>query len=245
MEKKQFKQITEFLKDREEDKYYLKYSKLQIDSKLEGVIIKQLNSYYWKKHFDIGYYKHQHKEGGTLSDFIRNIVIHIGGAKIFNEKVEVFANYIKGICKEFSKDDIKRHTYYRMFYKNYIGFLFEDLLLEFLRSEGFEIIQNEELDNKYKIDLLLKHKGYEGAIGIQCKNISYLNVKKSIRDNHTAQHNKAIEEEVCNEVIFVLYGKDFNIFSECGVATNEGKLVEIIKNKLNFGNKKILNVGRQ
>ena len=113
-------------------------------------------------------------------------------------------------------------------------------VVEFLQNEEFEIIQSKELDNKYKIDLLLKHKDYDSLIGIQCKNLSYLKVKKSIKDNHIAQHKKAIENEICNEVIFLLYDSDFNIFVNYGIPIKERKLVEFIKNKFENGNKKIL-----
>ena len=86
----------------------------------------------------------------------------------------------------------------------------------------------------------MKHKDYDSLIGIQCKNLSYLKVKKSIKDNHIAQHKKAIENEICNEVIFLLYDSDFNIFVNYGIPIKERKLVEFIKNKFENGNKKIL-----
>ena len=86
----------------------------------------------------------------------------------------------------------------------------------------------------------MKHKDYDSLIGIQCKNLSYLKVKKSIKDNHTAQHQKAIENEICNEVIFLLYDSNFNMFVNYGIPIEERKLVKFIKNKFENGNKKIL-----
>lgn len=240
MENKEFKQITEYLKDREEDKYYKKYSNIKIDGDLKKIVTKELNSKHWKDKFNIGYYKEHYAEGITLSEFINNILKYTG-VKLYKQILNELVEYIKAIYKiSFSDSEIKEAIYYRMFYKNYIGFLFEDLLVEFLQNEGFEIIQSKELDNKYKIDILLKHQDYEGAIGIQCKNQSYLNVKKSIKANHTAQHQKAIDDGICNEVIFLLYGSDFNIFINYGIPIKERKLVEIIKNKFKNGNKKIL-----
>lgn len=240
------KKLTDFLSYRKEDKLYRKYSKLLINKQLEGIIKKELNTKVWKDNFDIGYYKDNYAKGSTLSDFVTNVMKYIGtgdikeGIKLYNQRLDSFTKYINTMYKDFSEGDIKRHTYYRMFYMNYIGFMFEELLTELLESEGFEVIQSKELDNKYKIDILLKHQDYEGAIGIQCKNQSYLKVKKSIKDNHTAQHNKAIEDGICNEVIFLLYGSDFNMFVNYGIPIKERKLVEFIKNKFKNGNKKIL-----
>lgn len=245
MKNKEFKPIKEYLKHREGDKYYKKYSNIKIDSELKSIVTKELNSNYWRNKFNIGYYKDYYLEGITLSQFINNILKYVG-LEHYKQTLNELVKYIKAMYNiSFSDSEIKEVIYYRMFYKYYVGFLFEDLLIEFLQNEGFEIIQSKELDNKYKIDLLLKHKDYDSLIGIQCKNLSYLKVKKSIKDNHTAQHNKAIEDEICNEVIFLLYGSDFNIFVNYGIPIKEGKLVEFIKNKFKNGNKKILKVGKQ
>ena len=70
--------------------------------------------------------------------------------------------------------------------------------------------------------------------------IGFCFLKKSIKDNHTAQHQKAIENEICNEVIFLLYDSNFNMFVNYGIPIEEGKLVKFIKNKFENGNKKIL-----
>ena len=240
MKSKEFKQIKEFLKHREEDKYYKKYSNIKIDSDLKSIVTKELNSKHWKDKFNIGYYKDYYLEGITLSKFINNILKKVD-VKLYKQTLNELVKYIKAMYNiSFSDSEIKEVIYYRMFYKYYVGFLFEDLLVEFLQNEEFEIIQSKELDNKYKIDLLLKHKDYEGAIGIQCKNLSYLKVKKSIKDNHTAQHNKAIENEICNEVIFLLYDSNFNIFVNYGIPIEERKLVKFIKNKFENRHKKIL-----
>lgn len=240
MKSKEFKQIKEFLKHRKEDKYYKKYSNIKIDSDLKSIVTKELNSKHWKDKFNIGYYKDYYLEGITLSQFINNILKYVG-LEHYKQTLNELVKYIKAMYNiSFSDSKIKEVIYYRMFYKNYVGFLFEDLLVEFLQNEEFEIIQSKELDNKYKIDLLLKHQDYDNSIGIQCKNLSYLKVKKSIKDNHTAQHNKAIEDEICNEVIFLLYDSDFNIYINYGIHIEEGKLVKFIKNKFKNSNKKYL-----
>ena len=240
MESKEFKQIKEYLKHRKEDKYYKIFSNIKIDSDLKSIVTKELNSNYWRNKFNIGYYKDYYAEGITLSKFINNILKYVG-LEHYKQTLNELVKYIKAMYNiSFSDSEIKEIIYYRMFYKYYVGFLFEDLLIEFLQNEGFEIIQSKELDNKYKIDLLLKHKDYDSLIGIQCKNESYLKVKKSIKDNHTAQHKKAIEDDKCNEVIFLLYGSDFNIFVNYGIPIKEGKLVEFIKNKFKNSNKKYL-----
>lgn len=241
MKNKEFKPIIkEYLKHRKEDKYYKKYSNIKIDSELKSIVTKELNSNFWKGKFNIGYYKDYYAEGITLSQFINNILKKVD-VKLYKQTLNELVKYIKTMYNiSFSDSEIKEAIYYRMFYKNYVGFLFEDLLVEFLQNEEFEIIQSKELDNKYKIDLLLKHKNYDSLIGIQCKNESYLKVKKSIKDNHTAQHNKAIENEICNEVIFLLYDSNFNIFVNYGIPIEEGKLVKFIKNKFENRHKKIL-----
>lgn len=240
MKNKEFKQIKEYLKHREGDKYYKIFSNIKIDSDLKSIVTKELNSNFWRNKFNIGYYKDYYAEGITLSQFINNILKYVG-LEHYKQTLNELVKYIKAMYNiSFSDSEIKEVIYYRMFYKYYVGFLFEDVLVEFLQNEEFEIIQSKELDNKYKIDLLLKHKNYEGAIGIQCKNESYLKVKKSIKDNHIAQHKKAIENEICNEVIFLLYDSDFNIFVNYGISIEEGKLVEFIKNKFKNRHKKIL-----
>ena len=240
MKNKEFKPIKEYLKHRKEDKYYKKYSNIKIDSELKSIVTKELNSNFWKDKFNIGYYKDYYAEGITLSKFINNILKKVD-VKLYKQTLNELVKYIKTMYNiSFSDSEIKEAIYYRMFYKNYVGFLFEDLLVEFLQNEEFKIIQSKELDNKYKIDLLLKHKDYDSLIGIQCKNLSYLKVKKSIKDNHTAQHKKAIEDDICNEVIFLLYDSDFNIFVNYGIPIKEGKLVEFIKNKFENRHKKIL-----
>ena len=240
MKNKEFKQIKEYLKHREGDKYYKIFSNIKIDSDLKSIVTKELNSNFWRNKFNIGYYKDYYAEGITLSQFINNILKYVD-VKLYKQTLNELVKYIKAMYNiKFSDNEIKEVIYYRMFYKNHKGFLFEDVLVEFLQNEGFEIIQSKELDNKYKIDLLLKHKDYDNSIGIQCKNLSYLKVKKSIKDNHIAQHKKAIENEICNEVIFLLYDSDFNIFVNYGIAIKEGKLVEFIKNKFENRHKKIL-----
>lgn len=240
MKNKEFKQIKEYLKHREGDKYYKIFSNIKIDSELKSIVTKELNSECWRNKFNIGYYKDFYAEGITLSQFINNILKYVG-LEHYKQTLNELVKYIKAMYNiKFSDNEIKEVIYYRMFYKNYKGFLFEDLLVEFLQNEEFEIIQSKELDNKYKIDLLLKHKNYDSLIGIQCKNLSYLKVKKSIKDNHIAQHKKAIEDDICNEVIFLLYDSNFNIFVNYGIPIEEGKLVKFIKNKFKNSNKKYL-----
>lgn len=240
MENKEFKQIKEFMKHRKEDKYYKKYSNISINSDLKKIVTKELNTPYWRNGFNIGYYKEHYTEGITLTQFINNILNYVG-LEHYKQILDKLVEYIRLMYnKSFTDSEIKETIYYQMFYRVYVGFLFEDLLVEFLRNEGFEIIQSRELDNKYKIDILIKHSEYEGAVGIQCKSDSYLNIKQSIKDNHIAQHQKSIDDGVCREVIFILYNSYFDMFINYGIAISEGKLVKIIKNKFKNGNKKIL-----
>ena len=73
---KEFKPIKEYLKHREGDKYYKKYSNIKIDSELKSIVTKELNSKHWKDKFNIGYYKDYYAEGITLSKFINNILYY-------------------------------------------------------------------------------------------------------------------------------------------------------------------------
>ena len=147
MESKEFKQIKEYLKHRKEDKYYKIFSNIKIDSDLKSIVTKELNSNYWRNKFNIGYYKDYYAEGITLSKFINNILKYVG-LEHYKQTLNELVKYIKAMYNiSFSDSEIKEIIYYRMFYKYYVGFLFEDLLIEFLQNEGFEIIQSKELDN--------------------------------------------------------------------------------------------------
>ena len=135
-----------------------------------------------------------------------------------------------------------------IFFMSYIGFLFEDMLIEWLEANDFKVEETAILDNRYKIDLLISHPDYEGKLGIQCKSDSYRKVKKSIKDNHKAQHNRAIEEGICENVIFLLRGYDFMVSTEYGFPlSQEGFLMKYIdkgfKNKQKKTQKKSTQFG--
>ena len=130
---------------------------------------------------------------------------------------------------------------YKIYYKSYTGFVFEELLEQLFRENGFKPTQSRELDDIYKLDMVVKHPDYEFDVGIQCKSITYLKVDKWVKYEHQTAHKEAIYDGQCFTVIYMYHNDDMNVVDENEKVLNVEEIIEMImRNILKFSHKKIL-----
>ena len=237
--------LTTLLSYRGEDKLYKKYSNININKELDKVVKSVVNDYVWKRHIGIGYYKDHYIKGFTLSEYVKNVLKFLGngnyeeGMKIFNQRLQSVRNHIISKNQSYSEKDIDNALMYNIFYINYGGFLYEELIEEVLESRGFIVSESKELDNFYNIDLLVKHRDYPYEVGIQCKSISYLHISKKIKDEHLQKQINAIYNGECHTTIYLFHNDDLEcVDSNNNILSIEEIINFIMKNITKFGHKK-------
>lgn len=156
------------------------------------------------------YYKDCYVDGKDFSTYYTNIL------KIRNKTNAEITNalyIIAKIIKEEYKTDLTANEivivlFYNEFITKYYGFDFEYQIKDYLAQKGIFSFMAKDLDDEYKIDLI----AYFGLwrIGIQCKSETFDSAKVSYKDKeyyHT-KHQKAIDDDVCDYVIFAYHSKD-------------------------------------
>lgn len=239
------KYLSDLLTYRKEDKIYQKYNKLKVNSQLYAIVSEVVQNKVWKRYLGIGYYKSHYTEGITLSEYIVNAIKHMGeediseGKKLFKIRIATIRNHIKSRYSRYSEDDINKALIYKIFYKSYIGFVFEELLEYTYKINGFEVIQSRELDDVYKLDMVVKHKEFDEDVGIQCKSISYLNVDDYIKKQHMKAHIEAICWGQCFTVIYMYHNDNVDVVDKEGKVMNIGEIIDtVMRNILKFHKKK-------
>ena len=224
--------------ERKEDKLYKKYSNINIDKDLDR-IVKDIVYKKMSKFLGIGYYKSHYTKSCTLSEYVKNALKFIGdgdfemGKRLFYQRIQTIRNHIISRNQQYTNEMIDNAIMKNIFFITFIGFAFEEILSEVLKSEDFTIVESEQLDNEYNIDLLATKNGI--SVGIQCKSISYLHMNRSIKEKHLQKQIKAIQNAECHTTIYIYHNEDLNVVdSNNNVMSIEELIQYIMKNISKF-----------
>ena len=248
------KYLSDLLDYRREDSFYKKYSKYKINNQLYAITSEIVSNKLWKKHLGIGYFKSHYTAGITLSEYILNAMQHIGegdileGKKLFLRRLTSVRYHIKSRYNNYTEEEINNALMYRIFFKSYIGFVVEELLEHIFKLYGFEVIQSRELDDLYKIDMVVKHQDYVEDVGIQCKSITYLNVDDKIKKQHLESHKEAVRWGQCFTAIYIYHNDNVDVVDENEKTLNIGEIIDtVMKHILKFHRKRknTYSVGKQ
>ena len=121
----------------------------------------------------------------------------------------------KRLFKSLGVDDdmINKAIKLNIFYRPYIGFLFEHLVKKYIESIGeYKVYYDESIDKDYAIDLIVRK--YEddkliGSIGLQFKSNNFIYLKdkrKYINKNHNAINQRLVED-----VYYMFHDNESNI----------------------------------
>lgn len=222
-----------------EDKLYKKYSNINIDKDLDR-IVKDIVYKKWSRFLGLGYYKSHYTKSCTLSEYVKNALRFIGdgdfeeGKRLFYQRIQTIRNHIISRNQQYTNNDMIDNAIMKnIFFITFIGFAFEEILSEVLKSKGFTIVESEQLDNEYNIDLLVSKDNVD--VGIQCKSISYLHMNRSIKEKHLQKQIKAIQNAECHTTIYIYHNEDLNVVdSNNNVMSIEELIQYIMKNISKF-----------
>ena len=192
----------------------------KVNESCDKALQKEVNNIYWNdyKEFikNLGYLKNYYKKGDTFREFSVDVLRQLGkgnveeGTKIFNKTIKDMAKaMVEKITTyaEVEPKEVRNIIVVNTLYKPYMGFLFEEYIEELLQREGvFNIEESKELDDKYKIDLLVNIKSYEQyKIGLQLKSYTFETIYRTYKEEYLKGNKKAINEGICRDVFYLLH----------------------------------------
>lgn len=168
--------------------------------------------------------------------------VYKGNKKLnkIDDIIEYFGEYIKAydgrgynFDKELNKiaslgDNKKLYKLYaisHLIYKTFIGFEYERVLINTLKSWGLMPLQSTTLDNK-KIDILITYR--DKKFGIQCKCITFLN-KPSAKKEYIEQTKKNIKEGIIDYALVMLHNQFTSSLAITNLSDNRDKGIKVCK----------------
>lgn len=213
----------------------------EIDENCDKALQKEVNKIYWNTHNDfkrlLGIMSKYYDKGFTLSDYYTNILSTIGRGDI-EKGGEMFDSILNDVAKDITEritvyadvevKAVKHIIIVQTLYKPYLGFLFEEYIRELLENEGiFNIEYSEELDNKYKIDLLIYPKAQQYsdyAVGLQLKSYTFEKTFRKYKEKYWIGNVNAIERGLCKDVRYLLHNDNAELLKGIRILQNNEQI---------------------
>ncbi|MGL4449801.1 MAG: hypothetical protein ACRCTZ_01250 [Sarcina sp.] len=98
-------------------------------------------------------------------------------------------------------------------FRSYKGFLFESMIKDVLEQNNFIVEETDQLDRKYKIDLLVSLKGYEEIkVGLQLKSYKFEKYSPYKKTKYLQGNDLALEHKVADDIKYLLHSDNLEIF---------------------------------
>lgn len=173
--------------------------------------------------------RHEVYKGNKNLNKIDDIIEYFGEyIKAYDGRGYNFDKELNKIASLSPKDKRKLCKLYaisHLIYKTFIGFGYERVLINTLKSWGLEPFQSTNLDNK-KIDILVTYKGKK--FGIQCKCITFLN-KPSAKKEYIEQTKKNIKEGIIDYALVMLHNQFTSSLAITNLSDNREKGIRACK----------------
>ena len=200
-----------------------------IDEETMDLIIDNFRTFR-NEFYSIHYMKAYYKDGINFSDFYINFIESVANKTNtdlntaldnvyykFYEVAQTIRQYRPQIRLRIDNNTLCNVLLYLTFVRSYIGFVFEYVVKEYLKSKGYKVIESEILDNLKKIDLLLIIDGVK--IAIQCKSETF-NFLSNTANKYRNKFEKMILNKELNAAIYVRHSKDsFDLVDSTKVTT--------------------------
>lgn len=207
------------------------------DKLLKDEIRKIYSNNYSRFKTVLGYMKRYYVDGNTFTDFYTNIINNFGSGDIvkgeekFNELINVVADEVTEKITTYADVEVKEVRniiIVLMILKPYFGFLFEEYIRELLDNEGiFNIESSEELDNKYKIDLLIYPKAekyLDCKIGLQLKSYTFEKIFRKYKEKYWIGNINAIGKGICKDVRYLLHNDNAELLKGIRILQNNEQI---------------------
>lgn len=168
--------------------------------------------------YNVVYMKDHYKDGVNFSDFYISCIGYIANKTHtdfntaldnvyykFYEVAQTIRHYKPQIRLRIDNDTLCNVLLYLTFVRAYIGFVFEYVVKEYLKSKGYKVIESEILDNLKKIDLLLVIDGVK--IAIQCKSETFNYLSKTANKYRNKFERMILNKEL-DSAVYVRHSKD-------------------------------------
>lgn len=151
-----------------------------------------------------------------FDEYITRVLNHVNREDLDKLISKVLVHIKKGNVRKFKKLGVNDNELIlaiklNIFFRPYIGFLFEHMIEEYIKSLGYDVSYSDMLDRKYAIDLVVRK--WEdgkliGTIGLQLKSNTFIYLKDKSRYMHKNQ--SGIDGRWVDDVYYIFHDENSN-----------------------------------
>lgn len=145
-------------------------------------------------------FKAYYEEGISFSEYVNKLWNH-NNYEYVKSKMTELAKLINEVLN-LNDLNLAQKFIIRKLYNIYVGFLFEEYIIELLNSNGFKTISNKEIDFD-GIDIIVEYENRR--IGLQLKSYTYLNLNNKTKEEHQIKFKLAQKKYHLKEVYFLFH----------------------------------------
>ena len=145
-------------------------------------------------------FKAYYEEGISFSEYVNKLWNHNNYEYVKNRMTEL----AKQLNEVLNLNDLNLAQKFiiRKLYNIYVGFMFEEYIIELLNSNRFKTITSKEIDFD-GIDIIVEYENRR--IGLQLKSYTYLNLNNEIKEKHQIKLKLAQKKYHLKEVYFLFH----------------------------------------
>ena len=145
-------------------------------------------------------FKAYYEEGISFSEYVNKLWNHNNYEYVKSEMTEL----AKQLNEVLNLNDLNLAQKFiiRKLYNIYVGFLFEEYIIELLKANNYKVINSKEIDFD-GIDIIVEYENRR--IGLQLKSYTYLNLSNKTKEEHQIKFKLAQKKYNLREVYFLFH----------------------------------------